>query len=195
VEARPQRARRAPSCATTAAPRVDRLVLVLALPLAPSVHAAVLDQAVEFAASARTQELHLSLANDSEHRARRARGRCLTSSPTGASPPPASGCGGFSCPTSASPSRRSAEPRGPVSPLYQWRHEWMKAPEGSEGVFEGRRVVVTMTCGPCVVVSPPGLYTAAVSLSIQTYRFESEPMNLAMAFVAWPRREIEFLLG
>jgi hypothetical protein len=42
---------------------VDRLVL------APSVHAAVLDQAVEFAASAGTQELHLSLANDSEHRA------------------------------------------------------------------------------------------------------------------------------
>ncbi|KAK8458899.1 hypothetical protein SEVIR_2G035900v4 [Setaria viridis] len=40
---------------------VDRLVL--ALPLAPSVHAAVLDQAMEFAASAGTKELHLSLAN------------------------------------------------------------------------------------------------------------------------------------
>ncbi|CAN6313740.1 unnamed protein product [Urochloa humidicola] len=39
---------------------VDKLVL--ALPLSPSTHAAVLDQAMEFAASARTLELHLSLA-------------------------------------------------------------------------------------------------------------------------------------
>jgi hypothetical protein len=44
-----------------------------------------------------------------------------------------------------------------MSPLYQWRQEWMKASQGSEGVFEERRVVVTMTCGPCMVVSPPGL--------------------------------------
>ncbi|CAL4929573.1 unnamed protein product [Urochloa decumbens] len=39
---------------------VDKLVL--ALPLSPSTHAAVLDQAMEFAASARALELHLSLA-------------------------------------------------------------------------------------------------------------------------------------
>ncbi|KAF8714071.1 hypothetical protein HU200_028067 [Digitaria exilis] len=44
---------------------VDRLVL--ALPLTPSRHAAVLDQSVEFAASSRTQELHLSLAAAVEH--------------------------------------------------------------------------------------------------------------------------------
>ncbi|CAN6296159.1 unnamed protein product [Urochloa humidicola] len=42
---------------------VDKLVL--ALPLSPSIHAAVLDQAMEFAASARTLELHLSLTGSS----------------------------------------------------------------------------------------------------------------------------------
>ncbi|KAF8714081.1 hypothetical protein HU200_028080 [Digitaria exilis] len=42
-------------------------MLVLALPLTPSRHAAVLGQSVEFAASSRTQELHLSLAAGGEH--------------------------------------------------------------------------------------------------------------------------------
>jgi hypothetical protein len=44
-----------------------------------------------------------------------------------------------------------------LSPLYQWRQEWMKTSQGSEGVFEERRVMATMTCGPFVVVSPPAL--------------------------------------